>query len=132
MHQRSAGSDKKADSACEIKMATGTQHCSVARLIGTTIPPSLKNNHVFSCPVYALDSDLQARKLIPKWNPQAQLGLNLGPSPCHAAMVNLALNLETGLISPQFHAQYNNFFKTVCPTVGNAVTFSNWQMLAGL
>eukprot|EP00957_Ditylum_brightwellii_P152638 11618352-Ditylum_brightwellii.AAC.2 len=102
------------------------------RLTGAFVSPKLKNNHEFGCPVYAINNCLQAGQKIPKWNPWTRLGLNLGPLPCHAAMVNLVLNLETGLALPQFHIQNDDFFETVRPTVGNAESFSNWQTLAGL
>eukprot|EP00957_Ditylum_brightwellii_P048664 3692908-Ditylum_brightwellii.AAC.1 len=58
--------------------------------------------------------------------------MNLGPSPVHARNVNLVLNLETGLTSPQFHVQYDNFFKSVRPGMNNPPTTSLWQIKSGL
>jgi hypothetical protein len=46
--------------------------------------------------------------------------------------VNLVLKLDTGLASPQFHVQYDDFFETVCPSAGNPPTFSQWQYISGL
>jgi hypothetical protein len=56
----------------------------------------------------------------------------LGPSPWHASSVNLVLKLDTGLVSPQFHVQYDDFFETVRPLAGNPPTFSQWQYISGL
>jgi hypothetical protein len=36
----------------------------------------LHRAHVFGCPVFVLDPSLQDGKKIPKWNPQACLGLS--------------------------------------------------------
>jgi hypothetical protein len=41
------------------------------------------------------------------------------------------LNLQTGLVSSQFHVQFHNYFETVRPEKGNAPTFSQWQVLYG-
>ncbi|KAL7475008.1 LOW QUALITY PROTEIN: hypothetical protein ACHAW6_000943, partial [Cyclotella cf. meneghiniana] len=58
---------------------------------------------------------------IPKWSPRSSLGLNLGPSPQHARNVNLVLNLDTGLVSLQFHCRYNDFFETLQQTENHVV-----------
>ncbi|KAL7478239.1 hypothetical protein ACHAW6_004009, partial [Cyclotella cf. meneghiniana] len=76
--------------------------------------------------------DGTSRKTLPKWSPRARLGLNLGPSPNHARNVNLILNLDTGLVSPQFHCQYDDFFETTSLNKPDTMTSSNWQVLAGL
>eukprot|EP00957_Ditylum_brightwellii_P043656 3309356-Ditylum_brightwellii.AAC.1 len=39
------------------------------RLTGEAVTHSHKNNHVFACPVFASNSELQSGKSIPKWNP---------------------------------------------------------------
>jgi hypothetical protein len=102
------------------------------RFCRSNIRPKLRNNHTFGCPVYALKDELQGSKGLPKWNPRARLGINLGPSPRHASSVNLVLKLDTGLVSPQFHVQYDDFFETVRPSAGNPPTFSQWQYISGL
>jgi hypothetical protein len=103
----------------------------IERFARTEVAPKLKENHTFACPVYALQNRLQAGNRIPKWNPRARIGLNLGTSPRHAASVSLVLNLQTGLVSPQYHVTYDDFFETVRPTATNPPTISNWQSLAG-
>jgi hypothetical protein len=90
------------------------------------VAPKLTAHHMFGCPVYAW------RDKTKKWDPKAQLGINLGPSLRHAGTVSLVLNLQTGNVSPQFHVQYNDFFETVRPSSGNPTTFSQWQLLSGI
>ena len=102
------------------------------RFCRTEVRPKLRHNHTFGCPVFALNPRLQDGKAIHKWNPRARLGINLGPSPRHARSVNLVLKLDTGLVSPQFHVQYDDFFETVRPSSGNERTFSQWQYISGL
>lgn len=70
----------------------------------TKVQPNLKDYHPFGCPVYCLDSDLQAGKSINKWLLRARLGIYLGFSPNHAHNVGLVLNYRTGLVSPQYHS----------------------------
>ena len=102
------------------------------RFCRSEVRPKLRHNHTFGCPVFALDNRLQGSGTIPKWNPRARLGINLGTSPRHASSVTLVLNLDTGLVSPQYHLQYDDFFETVRPSAGNAQTFSQWQYISGL
>ena len=106
--------------------------CPLERFASTTVSPRLKANHTFGCPIYALHNRLQSDGRIPKWNSRARLGVYLGPSPRHASSVSLVLNLNTGLVSPQFHVQHDDFFETVRPTAGHGLTSSLWQQLAGL
>jgi hypothetical protein len=65
------------------------------------------------CPVYVLHNSLQAGQQIPKWHKRARVGLYLGHSPAHARSVALVLNLDTGLVSPQFHVKFDEFLETV-------------------
>lgn len=102
------------------------------RFTGIRVAPKIRDNHAFGCPAYALDSNLASGKSIPKWNTRARLGINLGPSETHASSVNLVLSLTTGCVSPQFHAQFDDFFETVRPSAGNPKTFSQWQRISGL
>ena len=91
----------------------------------------MKDNHAFACPVFALQDSLSAGNTIPKWSPRSRLGLNLGPSPNHARNVNLILNLNTRLVSPQFHCRYDDFFETTKHSERDIVTSANWKQLAG-
>jgi hypothetical protein len=72
----------------------------------------MKHVHTFACPVFALQNALAAGNAVPKWSPKARLGLNLGLSPMHARNFYLVLNLSTGLVSPQYHCRFKDFFET--------------------
>ena len=82
--------------------------------------------------LYALNNDLASGKTIPRWSPHARLGINTGYSPNHARNVNLVLNLENGLVSPQFHVKYDDFFETTRFNQAEATTSSPWRKLANL
>lgn len=73
----------------------------------------LRRAHVFGCPIYVLDRNLQDGKAVPKWTPRAGLGMFLGFSPLHSSLVPLVLNLTTGKISPQYHVIFDDRFETV-------------------
>jgi hypothetical protein len=92
----------------------------------------MAHNNTFACPVVALQNELAAGNLIPKWLPRARLGLNLGPSPMHARPVYLMLNLSTGLVSPQYHCRFDDFFETTKYGGPDVAISSTWQQLAGL
>ena len=64
----------------------------------------------FGCPIYALDNHLQGGQKINKWYKRARLGIYLGLSPKHARSVALVLNLQTGMVSPQFHVTCENIY----------------------
>jgi hypothetical protein len=51
--------------------------------------------------------------MIPKWEPQACMGIYVGWSPSHASNVALVLNPRTGHILPQFHVVFDDDFTTV-------------------
>ncbi len=61
----------------------------------------VSNFHNFCCPWYVLDHHLHSgNSMVPKWEPQAQMGLHVGRSPSHAANVALIFNPRTGHVSP--------------------------------
>jgi hypothetical protein len=93
---------------------------------------NMKHVHTFACPVFALQNALAAGNAVPKWSPRAQLGLNLGPSPMHARNIYLVLNLSTGLVSPQYHCCFDNFFETTKYGGPDVSVSSTWQQLAQL
>ncbi len=84
--------------------------------------------HTFGCPVYAL----QGGSTVPKWNQRARLGVNLGPSSFHTCNVNLILNPTTGLVSPQFHVSFDDFFETILYQDSDTSVDPTWKVLAGL
>jgi hypothetical protein len=74
---------------------------------------SLRNSHVWGCPVYVLTPKLKDGQKIPKWEPRSKRGQFVGHSPMHASTVGLVRNLQTGNITPQFHLVYDDYFETV-------------------
>jgi hypothetical protein len=81
--------------------------------------------------MYVLDSRLQAGQQIDKWEARARLAVYIGNSINHAANVGLALSLTTGLVSPAFHAKYDDGFTTVAQSYGGYVPKSQWQVKCG-
>lgn len=72
-------------------------------------------NHwrTWGCPTYQLETNLQTSGIHGKWKERSKVGIYLGRSPLHARNVALVLSLETGLVSPQFHVQFDSAFNTV-------------------
>jgi hypothetical protein len=106
--------------------------CRTERLSHVEVAQNLKANHTFGFPVYALNGMLASDKTIPKWDSRARVGLYVGTSPRHAINVSLVLSLDTGLMSPKFHVQHDDFFETVSPKASNPLILSHWQTLSGI
>ena len=75
---------------------------------------------------------MAAGKKIRHWEPWSQLGINLGRSPRHARNVKVILNPSTGLVSPQFHVSYDDFFESVRINKDRESQPPLWQELSGL
>jgi hypothetical protein len=89
-------------------------HSPIELFSSTEMKIPVRQFHHFGCPVYVLDSNLQANKRSgSKWKQQTRLGVNLGFSPQHAKSVHLVLSLTTGCVSPQFHCTFDNNFATI-------------------
>ena len=58
--------------------------------------------------------------------------MELGPSPRHTVSFLLILDLQTAMVSPQFHIKHDDFFETVHPSAINPPSYFNWQALSGL
>jgi hypothetical protein len=56
----------------------------------------------------------------------------MGPSPTHARIVYLVLNLITGCVSPQYHCRFDDFFETTRHGGPDVSSTTFWQQLAGL
>lgn len=95
-----------------------------------TVRPKLSNFHTILCPVYQLQSELASGKSLPRWDSRSHIGINLGKSPRHAGTVYNILNPVTGLVSPQFHVSFDDFFETVTKANDNTVNVDTWQYLA--
>ena len=81
--------------------------------LGTSVLPKANTFCPFGCPVSVLDNWLQVGMKISKWYTHARVGLYLRHSTMHTKTVSLVLNIYTGLVSPQFHIKFDDFFKTV-------------------
>jgi hypothetical protein len=68
---------------------------------------------VFGCPVYGLVATLQDGHKLPKWAPQACLGVFLGFLTLHSSQVLLVMNVDTVKISPQFHVIFDDKFEMI-------------------
>jgi len=80
---------------------------------GTIVEPNLKHFHPFGSPVYVLKETLQSQHSHNKWSDRSRVGIFLCHSPSHASDVPLILNTQSGMVSPQFHAIYDDNFDTV-------------------
>ncbi len=68
-----------------------TPYETLANIDSSSIKVS--NFHTFGSPCYVLDQRLQSgSSMIPKWEPIAQMGINVGRSPSNASNVALVLN----------------------------------------
>ena len=86
----------------------------------------------FACPVYVLDKSLQSPgRIFGKWKERSRVGLYLGRSPTHARSIALVLNLQTGLVSPQFHVAFDPSFQTVKRTFEGLPLEIKWQQATG-
>jgi hypothetical protein len=90
-----------------------------------------RHHYTFGCPMYVLDTRVQAGNKVNKWESRSCMAINLGISMNHAANVGLALSLTTGLVLPVFHAKYDNQFKTVAHAYGRYIPTSQWQVRCG-
>jgi hypothetical protein len=76
--------------------------------------------HSFGCPMYVLQNTGSMKS--PKWSTRARMAVYIGPSMTHASSVGLALSLQTGLVSPVFHAKYEDTLSTVRDLYGKYIT----------
>lgn len=107
----------------------GTDKSPMERFSGTDIMFNIKYFHTFGCPMYVLTNT--GNNMSPKWKTRARLAVYVGNSMNHASSVGLALSLDTGLVSPVFHAKYDDTFQTVVDSYGKYVTRSQWQLKCG-
>ncbi len=84
--------------------------------------------HPFGCPIFVLDPSLQQGYKVPRWKPRSRIGVYLGFSPYHASSIPLVLSTTTGLVSPQFHVVYDDYFSTTKCLETNVLP-TNWSNL---
>ncbi len=103
----------------------------VESFTGTKVASNPKHWHSFRCPAYVLVQDLQTDTAIHhKWKSHLRVGMYLGQLPQHARDVSLVLNLEMGLVSPQFHVKLDSNFQTLREK-GAHIPTSTWQVKCG-
>jgi hypothetical protein len=83
----------------------------LSRFCTTSSVPKIQNQYHYGCQTYVLKKELQDHKKIRKWSDRTRVGINLGYSSRYAHNVSLVLNLQTGLVSPQYHCQYDDFLR---------------------
>ena len=93
------------------------------------IQTNVKHWIPFGCPAYVLDSDLQKQQAIHnKWEYRSRVGIYLGRSPNHSRSIGLIMDRATGLVSPQFHVEFDKSFNTVKEDKFD----TTWQAKTGL
>jgi len=76
-------------------------------------PPRLDTLHPFGLPAYVLENALQQVNNIGKWENRSRVGMYLVPSPTHTCSMHHILSIKTGLVSPQFHVNFDDFFESI-------------------
>ena len=104
--------------------------CPADLFTGSTAPwHCLKDLHLWGCPVYILDPQLQAGQKLPQWQPQSCCDVFLGISNLHSSEVPLVLNLQTGSITPQFYVIFDYPFSTVNSITREEEPPEHWEAL---
>jgi hypothetical protein len=97
---------------------------------GSTVPcHRLLDLHIWGCPVYVLDPQMQQGRKLPRLQPISRRGVNLGLSLQHSSEVPLALNLQTGSIDTQYHVVFDGHFTTVSSIEREIDPPSHWEDL---
>ena len=78
----------------------------------TTSIHTLKHIHVFECSAYVLDPVLQTGNKLLRCKPRSHRGVFGGFRTRHSSDGTLILNLQTRIISPQYHVIFDNIFTT--------------------
>jgi hypothetical protein len=81
---------------------------------GSTVPRHhILDLHVWGCPVYVLDPQMQQGRKLPRWKPISGRVVNLDLIIQHSSEVPLVLNLTTGIIDTQYHVVFYDQFTNV-------------------
>jgi hypothetical protein len=86
---------------------------AISMFSGTDVIPKINLLCLFGCPVYVLDIALQADNHLSKWFKHARVGIYMGMSTIHARYMTLVLNVQTGLVLPLLHIEFDSIFGTV-------------------
>ena len=87
--------------------------------------------HVWGCPTYVLDPQLQNGAKIPRWTPRSRRGVYMGVSTRYATSAPLVLNLRSGSITSQHHCIFDDWFTTTTADSDSIPDFSSspWDSL---
>ena len=98
---------------------------SMDNLEVTTTDITIKNHHIWVCPVYVLDEIFQDNiSGIPKWEIRSLAGIYIGHSPFHEVLVTTVINPATGHVSHQFDVVFDDEFFTG-PFMGEGTILPN-------
>ena len=88
--------------------------CLADIFTGSKVPHHrLKDLHVWGCPIYVLDPQLQGGQKLPRREPRSRRGVFMDFSNLQSSKVPLVLKLETRRITPQYHVVFDDLFSTV-------------------
>jgi hypothetical protein len=59
------------------------------------------------------------------------MAMYIGNSETHATIIGLALSMQTALVSPCFHAKYDDQFTMVLDPCGKYIPRLQWQVKCG-
>ena len=75
--------------------------------------PWVGQSSPFRMPSIRSGKRVTTREKMDKWGNRSRVGMYLGPSPTHACTVHLILSIRTGLLSPQFHVTFDDYFESI-------------------
>ena len=99
----------------------------IDRFSQVDVEPNINNNHTFGCTYYPLTNSLQSGGWKPKWKARDTISIKLVPSPRHNVSIVIVLDTQTRIVSPKYHIQFEEFFKTGRPSNGNTQTLYQFQ-----
>ena len=97
----------------------------------SAVASNIQDIYAFGWPVFVFQNQLQNGGYLPKWETRCWLDLYLVPHPCRNSPIYLVLNLETPMVSTQFHIKHDDFFDTTRSIARNQPTLFLWKYLFG-
>jgi len=98
---------------------------------GVSITPAVNDFHTWGQPCFVLRPDFQGPVKPPKWEKRAYTGIFLGRSPSHASSVAMVLNIDTAMVTPQYHVAFDELFETVQDEKATA-SLPRWASLSNI
>ena len=85
---------------------------------------------MWGCPTFVLDLKLHDEKKLPKCSPRSRLGCFIGYSSSHSSTLSLILNLQTGIVRPQYHLVHDDWFSTVINSLSSSLSSALWDIIS--